>query len=138
MDQRDAILQGEKVHRIVDECIKIIKPDTLESFVGLTMNYHFNDGFIKMSRSTAVITFDYAYGLTKENYALRDGSMYDVLVALVFTGQFQDLAIDGHKQDFDIGSIILTESPVDLVTNPINYMNVILAREKQDWRLLIE
>ena len=138
MNQRDAILQGEKVRRIVDECIKVIKPDTLESFAGLTMKYHFDDGFIKMSRNIVTIKYDYAYGLDKSNLAIRDGSVYDALVALVFTGDYCELTVNDKEQDFDIASIVLVKTPIDIMIDSINYMNVILAQEKEDWRLLIE
>ena len=138
MNQRRTLRNNPKTRAIIDRCMEIVPPESLEAFVGLRMKYYFDDGYVVMSKTIAVITFDYAYGLTKENLVLRDGSIYDVLISLAFSGQFDDLTIDKRKQEFDVCSVLLTESIIGEKVHDINYMSVLQAYHKKDWRLLIE
>lgn len=138
MNQKETLRSNPKTRVIIDRCMEIVPPESLEAFVGLRMKYYFDDGYIAMSRSVAIITFDYTYSSTKENLVLRDGSIYDVLVSIVFSGQFHDLTFDTRKQEFDIASILLTESITDDDDYNINYLSVLQAYHKKDWRLIIE
>lgn len=143
MNQRRTLRSNPKTRAIIDRCMEIVPIESLEAFVGLRMKYYFDDGYVVMSKTIATITFDYAYGLSKENLVLRVcplyyGSIYDVLVSLVFSGQFDDLTIDKRKQEFDICTVLLTESIVGEEVHEINYMSVLQAYQKKDWRLLID
>jgi hypothetical protein len=138
MNQRDSILKGERVHKIVNECLEIIKPNSLEAHHGLSMRYNYDDGYLLRGTKVTSIIFKPTNGLdTILN--IREGSIYDVLIALAFNEGYEYISIPGDGREINGAQLTVYLSCDEqkyFNSKKINYLDLILAWEKKNHKLL--